>query len=533
MTSVADRLCEMLNDAGVRYVFGIPGGAWVPFMEAMNRRGPEFILVSNEASAGFMADVCARITGRPCACYGTLGPGAVNLAAGVGGALLDRSPLLAFTTEPPDSMLGRKMQMAINHQELFKPVTKWTVRTNAANLETDFHKSLGIALSEPPGPVHIGLPADIHNRKTQIGRSATVSIKTAPVPDEKKLDKALSIFQSAEKPLLAVGLTAARFGLGDLVRKLVEKHGLPVVLTPMAKGLLPENHDWYGGVLFHALSQNLSEIYNQADLVIGLGYDPVELNLEDWAPPVPLLNLDTTSVDVDANQIKTLCDVTGDLGTSLRKLLESPPADFKWNPLGISLIKERMFKKLAPGPGKFGPRSVLQILREILPSNGIMTCDVGAHTHLIGQAWETPASGLQIMTNGWSSMGFGVPSAIAAQICFPDRQVCCVAGDGGFMMTAGEMAAARRLNLPVVFIVLVDRRLSLIKIKQDRQGFNNYGTGLVSNDYLSSGSLFGVKTVKAADAKSFRTILKNAFALRQPVIVQALVDGSEYADLIA
>ena len=174
MSNVANAMIAVLAEAGVRHVFGVPSGPWAPYMEAM-RTGPvDFVLTSTEAAAGFMADVSSRLTGRPGACYGTFGPGATNLCTGVGSAYLDRSPVLAFTTEGPENMLHRTLQMQIDHQALFAPLTKWTTRLSPTTVRQTLRRAVQVATSEVPGPVHIGLPADIGNR------TAAPEMGTAP-----------------------------------------------------------------------------------------------------------------------------------------------------------------------------------------------------------------------------------------------------------------------------------------------------------------------------------------------------------------
>jgi acetolactate synthase-1/2/3 large subunit len=199
----------------------------------------------------------------------------------------------------------------------------------------------------------------------------------------------------------------------------------------------------------------------------------------------------------------------------------------------INERREAMFKSLETDTHIFGPKAALNILRDIMPQNGIMVCDVGAHTHLIGQLWHTPAPGLQIMTNGWSSMGFGVPSAIAAKLCLPDRAVACVTGDGGFLMMAGELVTARRLNLNVVFVVLADKELSLIHVKQQRRGCGYYGTKLYNCSFFSADCIFGVPILTARSGDEMRKVLNKAFTADGPVVVQAVIDGTEYENLIA
>ncbi|RMF91193.1 MAG: thiamine pyrophosphate-binding protein [Nitrospinota bacterium] len=532
MVSVAERLVELLRELGVRYVFGIPSGPWIPYMEAMRTGGVEFVLVSNEASAGFMADVCARLTGVPGACYGTFGPGATNLSTGVGGALLDRSPLLAFTTEPPEAMLGRKLQMAIDHQALYRPLTKWTTRLKPDRVDETLYQAVQIATSEVPGPVHIGLPADIGEQAAAAGEFTPPAPSPVSPPDPKLLDQAITLFRQARRPLLAVGLTAMRAKAWDLVRQIAERHRVPVVLTPMAKGIIPEDHPCYAGVLFHALSDRVAETHGEADLVIGIGYDPIEFNYEDWMPEVPLVHIDTTPADIDRSSYTLACDLVGDLRISLEHFASLEPTAKDWDLAALAGRRKRMFEALQPSAGTFGPRAALSILREILPADGVMTCDVGAHTHLIGQQWPTPAPGLQLMTNGWSSMGFGIPAAIAAKLCLPERPVACVTGDGGFLMMVGEMATALRLGVHVVFVLLADHSLELIRIKQERKGFARYGTPLHDERYASAETFFGVPVLLARDTESYRAALEEAFAMEGPVIVEAFIDGAEYDGLV-
>ncbi|MBN2476568.1 MAG: thiamine pyrophosphate-binding protein [Pirellulales bacterium] len=532
MTTVAEKWTEVLGRIGVRYVFGIPGGPWVEYMEALRTSDLEFVLVSNEASAGFMADVCGRITGIPGACYGTFGPGATNLSTGVGGALLDRSPLLAFTHEMSDSMLGRTTQMGIDHQAVFRPITKWTTRLEADHVEETLLRAVHVATSEGPGPVHIGLPSNLGTMNAGENAFPLEPPEQPVAADPEVLDRLVAAFTAAKKPVLALGLTAVRAGVQALVLKIAEQHGIPVVLTPMAKGMVSEDHPCYAGVLFHALSNHVAETHRQADLVIGVGYDPVEFNYEDWMPNAPLVHIDTKPADLDKSRYRLECDVVGDLRPALERLAGLPPQENDWDLGALAERRRRMFECLQPRQGSFGPTAALSILREALPSNGILTCDVGAHLHVIGQLWQTPAPGSLLMTNGWSSMGFGIPAAIATKLCLPDRPVACVVGDGGFLMMVGEMATAKRLGVSVVFVLLTDHSLELIRIKQERKNLESYGTPLHGDGYDSAHTFFGVPVLQAHDAASYRSALAEAFAAGGPVIVEAFVDPREYGELV-
>ncbi|HXH14446.1 MAG TPA: thiamine pyrophosphate-binding protein [Alphaproteobacteria bacterium] len=532
MTKGATVLMELLAEVGIRQVFGIPSGPWCPFMEAMRTGDVEFVLVSNEASAGFMADVCGRITGKPGACYGTFGPGATNLTTGVGCAYLDHSPLLAFTTEARDAMRQRTLQMWIDHQALFKPLTKWTTTLRPQNLRHDFARAVQVALSEVPGPVHLGLPEDLGYEDIASGTVAIPELLRPPLPDPQQMATIRTLIQNAQKPLLAVGLSVMRTGAWEPLRRFIEAQRLPVIFTPMAKGALDEDHPCYAGVLFHGLSDIVAQTNQQADLVIALGYDPVEFNYEDWMPNAPLVSIDTVPADIDRSAYQVACEVVCDLRSAIEQLAAFPTYANAWDLQALARRRAQMFAALTPEPSPFSPHHVLTIMRQLMPQDAILTCDVGAHTHLIGQLWRPYAPGNFIMTNGWSAMGFGIPAAMAAKLCRPERTVACVTGDGGFLMMVGEMATAARLGLPVVFVVLTDRNLQLIKIKQERKGYPQYGTALYTEAYRPAPQYFGVPVIAASDAKAFHEAFATALTMSEPVIVEALVDPNEYDTLI-
>jgi acetolactate synthase-1/2/3 large subunit len=501
-------------------------------MDAMRTGDVAFVLVSNEASAGFMGDVCARITGKPGACYGTTGPGATNLSTGVGSAWLDHSPLLAFTSEAREAMRHRTMQMWIDHQALFKPLTKWTTTLRSTTLRDTFARAVQVALSEVPGPVHLGMPEDLGDEAVPEGTMTIPEILRPPLPEPRQMEQIRTLLQGARKPVLAVGLSAARTGAWQPLRRFIETQQMPAIFTPMAKGILEEDHPCYAGVLFHGLSDIVAETHQQADLILAVGYDPVEFNYEDWMPHAPLVSVDSRPPDIDRSTYSVVCEVVCDLPAAAEQLARFPRFEYAWDLQALAHRRAQMFSRLTPVSSVFGPRRVLTMLRELLPRDGILTCDVGAHTHLIGQLWRPHAPGNLIMTNGWSSMGFGIPAALAAKLCLPERPVACVTGDGGFLMMVGEMATAARLRLPIVFVVLTDRNLQLIKIKQERKGYPQYGTALYTDAYQPAPQYFGVPVIAVSDAQACHEALTTALGMQGPVIVEALVDPSEYDALI-
>jgi acetolactate synthase I/II/III large subunit len=526
--TIAEYIANQLFNQGVRYVFGIPGGPSIPYMEAFRSAGIEFILTSNEAAAGMMADVTGRLTGIPGICHATFGPGATNISTGVGGALLDRSPVIVFTSEMSDEMLNRTTQMNINHQKLFEPITKATFRLTAGNVVKVIESSFKISGGPYPGPVHIGLPAGLSEIMVED------SLITGTITDNKyyhnNTEKVISLLENTRRPVIAAGLTAIRSGLGHELLSLLESYKVPVVLTPMAKGLLPVEHPCFAGVLFHSLSDYLEDLYQQADLIIGIGYDPVEFNYESWIADVPILHFDTKETDMPPG-----AGVTQFIGPvadwfELLRHLNAGSLIFEGNL--IKGIRDEMASVFNGFTGHFGPVGALKVLREELPEDTILTSDVGSHLHLIGQYWDTREDGKLIMTNGWSSMGFGIPAAMAAQLNFPDATVVCVTGDGGFLMMAGEVITMRRYNLPVIIVVFSDGELNLIKVKQSWKSLPAYGTLLYQSDLFGADNFLGIKVLHADSLESMRRATIEALSVNEPVIINAVIDPEDYKWLI-
>ncbi len=538
---IEEYIAYRLRDAGVRRVFGIPGGSSLPYIEAFRGAGIEFVLTSHEAAAAVMADVTGRLTGVPGVCLATYGPGAVNLASGVGGALLDRSPLLALTAEMPDEWLGRTAQMNIDHQALFRPLTKATFRASADDAACIIEESLSIAGDEYPGPVHIGLPTDLagspaaggspsgyhgdrqgrHGRQERHGRGGEA------VAEREAL---AGILAGARRPLLAAGLTAMRHDVRESLTRFAEQHNVPVVVTPMARSVIAHDHPCFAGVLFHALSDRLRRVISAADLVIGLGYDPVEYNYESWLPEVTLLHLDTRLSDLAiSGSVQYLSSPEG--WFSCLEELTGSPAMVQLAAEARREIRGEIERADNQHRQSLSPVTVLAMLREALPEDAVVTADVGSHLHLLGQMWD-PQRGRLIMTNGWSSMGFGLPAAVAAALAEEGATVACVTGDGGVMMQLGELMTIRRLGKKIIVVVLTDGELNLIRVKQSWKNISPYGVTLCRGPLFGSDRVLGIEVVRCVDRESLRDAIKKATRSDESLIIEAVIDPSGYDDLI-
>jgi acetolactate synthase-1/2/3 large subunit len=532
MRTTADVVVDALERAGIRYVFGYPGGQNVRFIQAMEGRGVEFVLVTHEGSAGFMADVCARLTGRPGACLSTLGPGATNLTTGVGNAYLDRVPVLAFTGKMGRKWRNRTVQMQIDHRALFAPLTKWTAELDSASAAETLRRAIRIAQTEQPGPVHLDFPEDTAEEDAANDQHADTGYPPPPPAGPDALACAETAMRSARFPLVAVGLTMNRADATAALAAFVERHQLPVVSTMMAKGHVPEDGGRFIGVVGRARRDIVGEFCRPADLVIGVGYDPVEFNYEDWVPKgARIVHIDTVPADLGPTDTLA-CDVVGDIRHSLDHLTAAAPFRHQWDMLGIAAHRRRLREALTPDTTSFAPHQVVVAMRDLMEPDGILTVDVGAHTHLVAQLWDPQGPGQLLVSNGWSSMGFSIPAAIAARLVCPGRQVVACLGDGGYLMMVGEINTAVRLRLPVVFVVFRDRCLSLIRVKQTRRHFAWSGVQLYGDGYRSSDTLFGAPVVVAENETAFRAAFSQALSASGPVVIEAVVDPAEYDEMI-
>jgi len=528
----ADLIVALLRQAGITRGFGVPSGNVLPFMEAMRAGGIPFVLTAHEGSAAFAADVSARITGAPGLAIATLGPGATNLTTGVGNAWLDRSPMIAITCNLHRPQLGRRIQMWIDHHALFAPITKGSFRLEPGHIVATVNRALALALAEPQGPVHLDLPEDVAlataTESLQPLRRQPSLAEAAPA----SLAAALDVLRAARRPLAVIGASAMRMRDPWRLLAFVERHGLPFATTTMAKGLVDEDHPLSIGCIERAKRKLQRAFLGQADLIIGIGYDTIEVEYEAWIGATPLLQIDIEAVDVDAS-VQVRHQVTGDLDASLAYLVSVPPVANAWQVAEIGAHRDTFQRALRPPTRAFSPHAAIDVVRRVLPRDGVLAFDVGAHTHQIASQWTAHAPRTFLITNGWSSMGFGLPAAIAAKLARPDLPVVCIVGDGCFQMTCGEVTVARREGLAIPFVVLDDRWLSLIRVKQERRGLPYYGTTTTAEAFAAPPAhYFGVPVVGATSAAALEAALRDALGASGPTVIEAQVDAAHYSDTV-
>ena len=305
---------------------------------------------------------------------------------------------------------------------------------------------------------------------------------------------------------------------------------MPWISTLHAKGFLPESHALYAGVLGRARRSDVQRFVDRADLIVAVGYDPIEINYEEWVGDRPVVHIGAEETEQSLELLLPV-NAGGDIEGAIEMLALLPRYENDWTRDEVAEHRRTLDANLRPATAGFGPHDVIDVLRARLPEDAILAYDVGAHTHQIATQWRTDAPFTCYSTNGWSSMGFGMPAAYAAKLVHPDKPVVALVGDGCFAMTAGELTMARRLNLGVPVVVLNDGWLSLIKVKQQRRELGVYGVNL-GEPPRSPEHYFGVPARGVRDAAELVAALEWALTLGGPSVIETFVDGEAYLQTV-
>ena len=440
--------------------------------------------------------------------------------------------MIAITCNLNTDQLGRRIQMWIDHHQLFAPITKASIGVREGNIAETVAEAVRLALSEPMGPVHLDLPENVALAETMEEVPEIPAPDPLPAPRDADIRTAAELIAAAKRPIAVIGSNAMRMQDCGLLQTFVERHRMPFATTTMAKGLIDDRHDLAVGCIERGKRQLQRAFLHSADLIVGLGYDTIEVEYEAWIGDVPLLQVDIEKADV-APSVTVRGEVTGDLGAALSALSQIAPCRNDWADDEIERHRAQFQSALRPAAEDLVPWQAIDIVREVMPDDGILSFDVGAHTHQIASQWTAHAPRQFLITNGWSSMGFGLPAAIAAKLARPDLPVVCLIGDGCFQMTCGEIATAKRLGITLPVVVLDDRWLGLIRVKQQRRQLAIYGTALQEEEYRDPPQhYFGVPAIGVRDGDSLKATLSEALRAAGPTVIEAVVDSDHYAETV-
>jgi len=529
--TVARLVGERLRSAGVRYVTGHPGGEVVDLIEGFREAGLEFVLTRHETPAAFMAEAMASASGIPGVCLATLGPGATNLVTGVAQAYLDRAPLIAFTGQLPDDRVEGTTHQNLDLRALFAPITKWQARLTASNAADITDRALHDTLRPRRGPIFIEVPSDVP-RQAAAAREAAPPRVTArgakaasAAVDRVAAERAAKLLRESKRPLILTGLDANDSAVAVSLRYLAEDWGVPVMVSPKAKGVFREDHPLFLGTIEMLGTAKLYEYIDESDLVLMIGFDPVEFD-RDWRASATVIHIGP--LPNEDRQYDSAVEVVGPLkeGIDAIRSAAGHPAPSR-SPKDIRAFRDSFRAFVNPQRDRLTSQQVLVELRAALPEDALVTCDVGYNKAVTGQCLPMYQPKTFFMSNGLSSMGYGLAAALGLKLMYRDRKVACVLGDGGFAMVMAELETAVREKLGVTVVVLADDALSQIKAGQERKGYPVTGTTFGKLDYVALAKGFGIT------GHDVRTVVECRDALRagsssKPNLIAAHVDPSAY-----
>jgi acetolactate synthase-1/2/3 large subunit len=526
MSSVARAMGRQLHAAGVRHVMGHPGGEVVDLIEGLRLEGLEFILTRHETSAAFMADAMGSLSGIPGVCLATLGPGATNLVTGVAHAHLDRSPVIALAGQLPVDRYEIVTHQKLDLGAIFAPITKWHARVTPNNAIPVTERAIRVATRHRPGPVFLEIPSDVPRADVREASFDPPAIDAATRLEPGAADRAAALVRDAQRPVILAGLDALRGCATEELRALAERGAIPVMVGPKAKGVFREDHPLFLGTIEMLGTAKLFEYIDDCDLVIMAGFEPVEFD-RDWTASAKVVHLGPLPNDdlYYASQAEIVAPVSVALA-ALTEALGAPKHARDAAP--IKAFREEFVAYVNPKRDALTSQQVLAELRCVLPEDAIVTCDVGYNKAVTGQCWPVYQPNTFFMSNGLSSMGYGLPAALGLQVLRPNTRVACILGDGGFAMLLGELETAVRRALPVTIVVLVDDALSQIRAGQDRKGIPATGTVFRRLDHVALAKSFGATGREAQTAGECRQAFEWAARQQGPTLIAAHIDPSGY-----
>ena len=472
----SDLLVKCLEEEGIEYIFGVPGEENADFMISLEQsKKIRFILTRHEQGAAFMAEIYGRLTGNPAGALGTLGPGATNLITGVADSNMDRAPMLVLTGQGSTDRLHKESHQIMDVVSMFKPVTKWAATIlNADTIPEIIRKAVRLARTEKPGAVHIELPEDVASADSK-------SVPLQPrrfrrsVPDEKIVNQAFAMMKSAKRPVIIAGNGCIRRRASKQLRLLCDKSGIGVISTFMAKGCVDMNADYCLYTVGLGTKDRVNAAIDDADLVITLGFDMVEYHPQLWNSDKKkqILHTDFLPAEID-EYYHPETEVIGDLAHALWMLNERIDADGlpdfdleAQHKVRADMAEDFAEYKDDTMEGLIRPQKALWDTRQVMGPNDILLSDVGAHKMWIARHYQCHEPNTCLIPNGFCSMGFALPGAIAANIVHPDRRILAIAGDAGFLMNVQEMETAARIGSDITVMVWEDNEYGLIAWKQE------------------------------------------------------------------
>ena len=526
---------RLLERQGVRRITGIPGGAILPFYDALSQSQQiTHILARHEQGAGFMAQGAARVSGEVAVCAATSGPGVMNLLTAIADARLDSIPLVAITGQVAASLIGTDAFQEVDTYGMTVPITKHNFLVqSAADLLRIIPRAFTIAASGRPGPVVVDIPKDVMLESVELAEwPAPGAAEPVPAVCPEPLTRAAAMIDAAERPMLYLGGGVVHSGASALALALADKAALPTVMSLMALGAMPPEHPLYLGMLGMHGARCTNLALDECDLLIVAGArfdDRATGRVSQFCPNAKVIHIDIDPAELD--KIKTAnIAVCGDVKHSLACLLDQVKTQARstW----VSRVAELKRSQPLRFPGEDNPRSHYGLIRAVaacVDDTAIIATDVGQHQMWVAQAYPLRRPRQWLTSGGLGTMGFGLPTAIGAAMAEPERTVICFSGDGSILMNLQELATAAEENVNLKLVLMNNRALGLVVQQQTLF----YGERVFASkfkgvpDFMRIAEGFGWPTLNLDAERDPQAALRQAFATPGPCFIHASIDMQE------
>lgn len=538
----SEALVRALEAEGVDFVFGLPGGANLPMYDALVDANLRHILVRHEQSAAHMADGYARIKRKAGVCFATSGPGATNLITGIATAYADSSPMIAVTGQVPLAMIGKDAFQETDIIGVANPCTKYAFQPRAAvEIPEIVKKAFYIAESGRPGPVLIDIPKDVQQAREDIQFPDLIKVRGYnPIIDAdlSQLERAVETMIRAERPIIMAGGGVILSGAFSELQAMAELLMAPVVTTFKGKGSFPENHPLAMGPIGMHGHPEANKIIIEADCIIAVGArfsDRSVGRFDEFGKGMTIIHLDVDPAEIGKNKavdIAVIGDVKASLRTAVKMLAKHKVAqktkDDPWLKRRKELI-DYYADTIKDYPRELTAKKALKKLREILPSDAIVTTEVGQCQMWASLHFDVISPGTFFSSTGLGTMGFGFPASIGAKAAKSQATVVDIAGDGSFNMTENSLAVSVLEKLPVIVFLMNNYMLGMVAQWQ-RTFYNRRYMGVHQNscpDYVKLAEAYGAQGIRAESMNDLEDAINKALKNDVATVIDIAIDPEE------
>ena len=529
-TTVSDIMIKQMAELGLKHVFGIPGTSILGVVDAIKRNDKlEFIQVRHEQTAALMASAYGKLTGNVAACLTVAGPGATNLATGLYDAKLDHSPVVAITGLVQRQLIGPGSFQEIDQYSFFEPLTVFN-KILMSKEQTTILSTLAIKNSIiDRGVSHIGIPNDVqklHYSSEIVPFEGNFPSK-ATKPADYLIQKAVKVIDRSKRPVIITGVGA--MGNGEMLLKLAKRIKAPITTTFRGKGIVDENEPLYVGSHGGIGSTASTKLVDDADLIIVVG--------SSFSDMTQIPEKKTVQIDIDpmmiARRYKVEVGLIGNSSEILPSIYNLVQERERENYIKeIQELKEDWMKLLKEetdaSKTPLRPPYIIKVLNDKIAYNAVITLDVGEHCWWFGRNFWMKKSQKMIMSGNLATMGFGLPAALASQIVYPDKQVICITGDGGFSMLMADFLTAVKYHLPIKVFIFNNQQLGMIMQEQKMEGYPNWQTELQNLDYAAYARECGGIGINVKTPEELPEAVEKALASDKPVIVNIETDPMRF-----